>query len=149
MSKAALNRYTPYLNFEKHDIDGLGKLPSHWEVKQVRYILKDGSEGIKIGPFGSALKLENMVDDGFRVYGQENVIRKDFSLGKRKISEEKYNEMSAYKVFPHDILITMMGTSGKCEIVPDEILEGIIDSHLLRVRVKPEYILTHRLDLKE
>ncbi|MEZ9126294.1 restriction endonuclease subunit S [Vibrio splendidus] len=135
-----MSRYMPYLKYEAQDIEGLEVLPSNWEVKQVRYILKDGAEGIKIGPFGSALKLEDMVEKGFRVYGQENVIKKDFTLGKRKISDIKFREMEVYKIFPQDILITMMGTSGKCAIVPDDVSEGIIDSHLLRVRVKPEYI---------
>ncbi|SKA56555.1 restriction endonuclease subunit S [Photobacterium toruni] len=136
-----MSQYTNYLDFKESNIDALNQLPSHWEIKQVRYLLKDGAEGIKIGPFGSALKLEDMVESGFRVYGQENVIKKDFSLGKRQISLKKFLEMDVYRIFTNDILITMMGTSGKCEIVPEGIQEGIIDSHLLRVRVKPECIV--------
>lgn len=136
-----MSQYTNYLDFKESTIDALNQLPSHWEIKQVRYLLKDGAEGIKIGPFGSALKLEDMVESGFRVYGQENVIKKDFSLGKRQISLKKFLEMDVYRIFTNDILITMMGTSGKCEIVPEGIQEGIIDSHLLRVRVKPECIV--------
>ncbi|AKL44121.1 hypothetical protein AN686_0226650 [Serratia marcescens] len=117
------------------------QLPSHWELKQVRYLLKDGAEGTKIGPFGSALKLEDMVDDGVQVYGQENVIKRDFSLGKRRISFNKFKGMEVYEVFPGDILITMMGTSGKCEIVPHNAEKGIIDSHLIRVRVNNKLIV--------
>lgn len=122
-------------------VDMLGALPSSWRVKQVRYLLRDGAEGIKIGPFGSALKLEDMVDSGTRVYGQENVIKKDFTLGKRRISEDKFQEMKVYQVYPNDLLITMMGTSGKCELIPEEADVGIIDSHLLRLRVKETEIL--------
>lgn len=119
----------------------LGDLPVSWQTKQVRYLLKDGAEGIKIGPFGSALKLEDMVESGTRVYGQENVIKKDFTLGKRRISQNKFQEMQVYQVYPDDLLITMMGTSGKCELVPHDIEIGIIDSHLLRMRVKEAEIL--------
>lgn len=134
-------KYDLRSEFISTNVEGIQSIPKEWRIKQVRYLLKDGAEGIKIGPFGSALKLEDMVDYGFSVYGQENVIKKDFSLGKRKISETKFQEMSVYRIFPKDILITMMGTSGKCEIVPSDINDGIIDSHLLRVRVKEDQIL--------
>lgn len=136
-----MSRYSLYSDLHVISQDAIERLPSHWEVKQVRYILMEGAEGIKIGPFGSALKLEDMVDDGVKVYGQENVIKKDFSLGKRRITDFKYKEMMVYKVAAQDILITMMGTSGKCEIVPSNAENGIIDSHLLRVRVQSEVIV--------
>ncbi|WP_052700661.1 restriction endonuclease subunit S [Methylocucumis oryzae] len=134
-------RYQAYPEYKDSGVETLGAIPAHWETRQVRFLLKDGAEGIKIGPFGSALKLEDMVDDGIRVYGQENVIKKDFTLGKRRISSLKFLEMQVYQIQPLDLLITMMGTSGKCELVPQDVEQGIIDSHLLRLRVKEENIL--------
>lgn len=134
-------KYQRYPAYKASGVEMLGDLPSHWNEKQVRFLLKDGAEGIKIGPFGSALKLEDMVESGIRVYGQENIISKDFSLGKRMISDDKFKEMRVYQVYPNDLLMTMMGTSGKCELVPDDIDLGIIDSHLLRLRVNESEIL--------
>ncbi len=134
-------RYQAYPEYKDSGVEMLGDIPTHWNTRQVRFLLKDGAEGIKIGPFGSALKLEDMVDSGIRVYGQENVIKKDFTLGKRKISQYKFKEMQVYQVYPNDLLITMMGTSGKCELVPGNIDIGIIDSHLLRLRVKEGEII--------
>ena len=133
-------KYQAYPEYKDSGVEWLDGIPKHWSLKKVRYVLKDGPEGIKIGPFGSALKLDGMVEHGYNVYGQENVIKKDFSLGKRKISAEKFQEMTVYQIVPNDILITMMGTSGKCEIVPVDIPAGIIDSHLLRTRVKSNEI---------
>lgn len=63
----------------------------------LRFLLKNGTDGIKIGPFGSALKLEDMAEEGFRVYGQENVIQRNFDLGSRRISDKKFSEMAAYE----------------------------------------------------
>jgi len=136
-----MSRYKAYPEYKDSEIEMIGKLPLHWHAKKVRFLLKDGAEGIKIGPFGSALKLEDMVDSGVRVYGQENVIAKDFSLGKRLISKEKFATMQVYQIYPNDLLITMMGTSGKCELVPDGIEIGIIDSHLIRLRIKEQEVL--------
>jgi len=137
---------TPYTEYSHCKEESLVQLPSHWDAVRVRFLLRDGAEGIKIGPFGSALKLEDMVEEGFKVYGQENVINNNFDLGRRYISPEKFSSMEVYKVSSNDVLITMMGTSGKCRIVPPAIQEGIIDSHLLRMRtndlVEPKFFET-------
>ena len=77
-------KYQTYRAYKDSGVEMLGALPASWQTKQVRYLLKDGAEGIKIGPFGSALKLEDMVDSGTRVYGQENVIRRILPLGKEE-----------------------------------------------------------------
>jgi type I restriction enzyme S subunit len=121
-------------NMKDSKIEWLGEIPEQWEVKKVKYLLSE-NEGIKIGPFGSALKLDMMVDSGYKVYGQENVINNDFETGKRFITEAKYEEMANYKLFPGDIIITMMGTTGKCKVLPEGVAEGIMDSHLIRLRL--------------
>lgn len=132
----------------KHSgIDWLGDIPSHWEQYRLRKILREGKEGIKIGPFGSSLKLEDLINNGIRVYGQENVINDDFSIGKRFLSKAKFEELSVYEVFPNDILITMMGTTGKCKVVPAEIEKGIMDSHLIRIRIKENLFVPELLAL--
>jgi type I restriction enzyme S subunit len=93
---------------------------------------------MKIGPFGSQLTIENLIPAGYKVYGQENVISGDFSAGTRFISEDKYKDLSVYTITPGDILITMMGTSGRCATFPEGSASGIMDSHLMRIRVTDE-----------
>lgn len=136
-----MSRYKVYPEYKESGIEMLGNIPTHWSAKKIRFLLKNGSEGIKIGPFGSALKLEDMVESGIRVYGQENVIGRDFTIGKRLISKDKFSEMHVYQVVANDLLVTMMGTSGKCELVPNGVDVGIIDSHLIRLRVKESEVL--------
>ena len=92
-------------------------------------------DGIKMGPFGSALTLDSLSEAGYRVYGQENVMQKDFSCGQRFLSEDRYAELFAYGVRPGDVLLTMMGSAGRCAVVPDGIEPGIMDSHLVRLRL--------------
>ncbi len=128
------SRYKIYPEYKDSEVEWLEYLPFNWQIMKVKFLLKDGPEGIKIGPFGSALKLEDMVKKGIRVYGQENVIKRDFTLGKRFISQEKYSDMKVYTAEQGDILVTMMGTSGKCQVVPESADLGIIDSHLLKLR---------------
>lgn len=144
ISHAVTKGINPNMAMKDSGVEWLGEVPEHWEIKNAKYVLNDNL-GIKIGPFGSALKLDDMVASGYKVYGQENVIGNDFSLGQRYISDTKFTEMIVYKVEPKDILITMMGTIGKCQVVPDCIDTGIIDSHLIKLRMNtlmlPDYFV--------
>lgn len=116
-----------------------------WVEKPILEVLKPN--GIKIGPFGSQLKKEILLSDGqYRVYGQENVYNHDFSLGDRYLSREHFNRLNSCEIIPGDFVMSTMGTIGKCAIVPDSIQCGIMDSHLIRLRIdekkiNPNYLL--------
>ena len=125
-----LNSYPAY---KPSGAEWLGDVPANWEVSTLRRRLRTYG-GIKIGPFGSQLKLEQMSPSGYKVYGQANVIARDFARGTKFVDQEKFNELSACVVLPGDLLVTMMGTSGRCAYVPDDAVMGIMDSHLLRLR---------------
>jgi type I restriction enzyme S subunit len=107
--------------------------PKQWP-RQILPELCEGKEGIKAGPFGSSLKKDCYTSEGPRVYGQEQVIAGDFSIGNYHISEAKFSEMLAYVVKSGDLLISLVGTIGKVIVVPDGIERGIINPRLLRVR---------------
>jgi type I restriction enzyme S subunit len=125
-----------YTGYKDSGVEWLGEVPLSWEIKQVRHLIRGSSEGMKIGPFGSQLKVEMLDDDGeYKVYGQENVIADDFERGDRFLSAARFAELNAYEVSSGDILVTMMGSSGRCAIAPAGLPPGIMDSHLLRIRV--------------
>src|SRR5947208_12223465 len=123
----------PYPAMKDSGVPWLGEVPEHWDVGTLRRKLRP-YDGIKIGPFGSQLKLDQMSESGYKVYGQANVIAHDFNRGKKFIDQTKFNELAACDVRPGDLVVTMMGTSGRCARVPDHAVPGIMDSHLLRLR---------------
>ena len=127
-----IRRYPAYRD---SGVEWLGEIPSHWEVYPLRRRLFRKAGSIRIGPFGSSLKLEFMVSEGFKVYSQEHVIAKDFSRGSKYVDMAKFAELAAFEIRPRDLVITMMGSSGRCAVVPDGIDTGIMDSHLLRIRL--------------
>ena len=128
---------SPKIRFKGH-IDA-------WEQRKVTELLKNTSDAIKIGPFGSALKKSFFTDKGIKVYAQENAFSGDFSIGNYYISEAKYNELKSCELKPGDLVISMMGTVGACAIFPENAEKGIMNSHLLRLQfseeVLPEYIM--------
>lgn len=130
-------------------LTGKKRLPGfegEWRTEIIPNVLQK-QEGIKIGPFGSQLKKEYLLEDGpYRVYGQENVFAQDFSIGNRYLNREKFKQLQSCEIHSGDFLISTMGTVGKCAIVPSGIHPGIMDSHLIRLRINektllPEYLL--------
>jgi type I restriction enzyme S subunit len=124
----------------------IGVLPVDWHYGTIEEIARRHKGAIKIGPFGSQLKKQDLSTFGYKVYGQENVIKADFSLGNRFISTYKFNELRSVQLHPGDIVMTMMGTIGLSAVVPDAIQPGIMDSHLLRIQpdhsiVDPTYLV--------
>jgi len=93
------------------------------------------------GPFGSSIKKEVCVSQGYKLYEQGNVIANDFNIGKYYLDEAKYQQLKKFEVFEGDILVTCAGTLGKIAIVPKSFEQGIINSVLMRFRILDKSIL--------
>ena len=52
------------------------------------------------------------------------------------------SDFTQYEIFEGDILITMMGTTGKSKVFKKEFKRGILDSHLLRLRFKKQSFIS-------
>ncbi len=113
----------------------IGEIPKEWMVCRIKHVLMPGKDGIKIGPFGSSLTNKVNGEGVYKIYGQWNIVNKDFSAGKNYVSEETFEELRNYMVYTGDVLISMMGTIGKCAIIPCDIQPGIMDSHVIKARL--------------
>lgn len=116
-------------------IEWIGEIPEGWEVNKAKYLFEEGENGIKIGPFGSALKGKTLEEGPYKIYNQANLIQGNFSLDRHFVSEETYDELSGYIISAGDVVFSMMGTIGKCSIIPDDLPQGIMDSHLMKTRL--------------
>ena len=99
---------------------------------------------LKAGPFGSALKKELYIESGYKIYGQEQVIRGDSKFGDYFIDETKFRELESCAVKPGDLLISLVGTTGKVLVLPQNTMPGIINPRLLKLslnhsHISPEY----------
>lgn len=102
-----------------------------WPVETIERLLARRRGSIRTGPFGSQLKHSEFTDQGVPVLGIDNVVANRFLWARpRHVPPEKYAKFSRYRVFPGDVIITIMGTTGRVCVAPDDLPECMSTKHL-------------------
>jgi type I restriction enzyme, S subunit len=114
--------------------------PEGWTWCNFDQVSSSERNALKAGPFGSALKKEFYVPVGYKIYGQEQVIAGDHKFGDYYISEEKYRELENCAVKPGDILVSLVGTTGKVLVLPEGSEPGIINPRLIKLSLNPQFV---------
>lgn len=110
----------------------LPTLPIGWCWTVLETLASEKKYSIKAGPFGSSLKKEFYTPTGYKVYGQEQVIRGDAFFGDYYIDEKRFQLLRSNEVMPGDVLVSLVGTIGRVLILPESIEPGIINPRLVK-----------------
>lgn len=109
----------------------IGWIPKEWAQRRLEDLLAPIANSIRSGPFGSALLKNELVEFGIPFLGIDNIHTERFqSKFHRFVTEKKFNQLAKYKVRADDIVITIMGTVGRCCVIPKTLEVALSSKHL-------------------
>jgi type I restriction enzyme S subunit len=116
----------------------IGRMPR----KRLSDLFSAMREGVKCGPFGTALKNSEYVNSGIPVWTIVNLTSEGFRPnGSLFVTREKARQLKGYSAQWGDILISRAGTVGRMAIIDAGPGEAIIHTNLVRLTLDPVKLL--------
>ncbi|TDR52803.1 restriction endonuclease subunit S [Paenilisteria rocourtiae] len=136
MKKGFLQQMFPE-NEEKVPKVRFAGFEEEWALRKFHNLV-DTNNGIRRGPFGSALKKDLFVKESdYVVYEQQNAIYNKYET-RYNITKDKYEELIKFKVLPGDFIMSGAGTIGRISLVPEGIKHGVFNQALIRFKLNHE-----------
>jgi type I restriction enzyme S subunit len=111
-----------------------------WKETELIEIAKTKND-VKCGPFGTQLSKSEYLESGIPIWGIPQINSNFKKKPTEYISQSKALELNQYSVRFEDIVMSRKGNVGSCALFPSELIEGILHSDAIRIRVNKDLIL--------
>jgi type I restriction enzyme S subunit len=116
--------------------------PHAYASTKLEELFPRGEDGVKCGPFGTALKRHEYVASGVPVWTMDNIGANEFLAEPLLfVTPDKYEELATYAAQNGDILVSRAGTVGKMAVVTGSCSRAIIHTNLIRLRLDQDKVL--------
>ena len=120
----------------------LGWIPKEWGTSTLESLLADVPYAMRSGPFGSSLLKADLVEQGIPYLGIDNIHPEHFCPEFRRfVSPSQFQQLQRYAVREGDVVITIMGTVGRCCVIPDGIGNALSSKHIWTMSVAQDRYL--------
>ncbi|MCR5020840.1 restriction endonuclease subunit S, partial [Ruminococcus sp.] len=121
-------------------IEWIGTIPKEWSIIRLCYLIG----GYKAGPFGSALIMDKLADEGdILVYTPEIIAENRTDLPNNKyLQEERLKEMEQFVVQKDDIIFPIVGSLGRAMLITEDMPIGIINQRLSKFHLTSDVLFT-------
>lgn len=123
-------------------IADLPSLASGWKWIALEELAAPQRNSFVDGPFGSDLKVSDLVAEGVPLIRIQHIGVAEFRPGfDQFISEHKFSDLSKHAVLPGDLVFAKLGEpAGRSTIIPSFVRRGLIVADCVRLRVDPTTI---------
>jgi type I restriction enzyme S subunit len=123
--------------------------PKRFPIRTLAEFYVNRVDGTKCGPFGTALKKNELVSDGIPVWNMDNIDPAGRMVlpFRMWIPERKYRRLEAYAVTDGDVIVSRAGTVGKMCVISAGGMRSIISTNLIRLRLGPDLLPVYFVSL--
>lgn len=138
------SKWKPYPESKPSEIEGIGDIPFHWRVVRAKQLERNSLELVQTGPFGAQLHASDYIED--EVKGVPLILIKNVNQLKihsndiPRISPEKANQLSLYRLKSGDIVFSRVGSVGRIARVSENEEGWLISGQMLRLRFATELL---------
>jgi type I restriction enzyme S subunit len=140
ITQAVTRGLDPDVPMKDSGVEWLGRVPAHWDVLALARVTIARCDG----PFGSAIKSENYVDEGVRVVRLQNIGFGEFKGQDAAFLDPTYCDGTigaGHDVIAGDLLIAGLGDQnnplGRTCVAPGDIGRAIVKADCYRFRTDP------------
>ena len=125
---------------KQSEIEWLGEVPEHWEVKSISRL----ADSIQTGPFGSQLHESDFVDGGIPLINPAHIVGGYVLPDDRSsVDEATAERLNRHRLRAGDIIMGRRGEIGRCAVVTEKEQGWLCGTGSVRIRLHvgdPKYL---------